>query len=50
VKIKNICNFEVMFMFEKVGGGILNSNSGSAFSYIPSHGTIAAHRINEKYY
>jgi hypothetical protein len=46
----------------KVGTGINNSNSSSAFSYIPSTGAIAAHgttevkvrfkpdRISEKYY
>jgi hypothetical protein len=46
----------------KVGTGVNNSNSSSAFSYIPSTGAIAAHattevkvrfkpdRISEKYY
>ena len=43
VKIKNACNFEVGFVLEKVGGGIFNSNSGSAFSYVPSHGQLPAH-------
>lgn len=49
-------------MLQKVGTGINNSNSSSAFSYIPSNGTIPAHgtveikvrfkpdRISEKYY
>jgi hypothetical protein len=62
VKVKNICNFEINFVLEKIGGGVLNSNSGSAFSYVPSHGSIPAHgtidikvrfrpdRISEKYF
>jgi hypothetical protein len=49
-------------MLQKVGTGINNSNSSSAFSYVPSNGAIAAHatveikvrfrpdRISEKYY
>jgi hypothetical protein len=49
-------------MLQKIGTGINNSNSSSAFSYIPSNGTIAAlatieikvrfkpDRIGEKYY
>ena len=62
VKINNACNFEVAFSLEKVGNGILNNNSGSAFSYIPSNGHLPAHgtveikihfkpdRIGEKFY
>ena len=30
-------------MLEKIGGGISNTNSGSAFIYIPSHGSIPPH-------
>ena len=45
-----------------MGEGISNTNSGSAFSYIPSYGVLPAHgsvevkvkfrpdRISEKYY
>ena len=62
VKIKNICNFDINFTLQKIGEGVLNSNSGSAFSYVPSQGTIAPHstvelkarfrpdRISERYY
>lgn len=43
VTIRNICNFDVHFCLEKVGAGVLNSNSGSAFTYLPAQGVIAAH-------
>lgn len=62
VKVKNICNFDINFCLQKIGGGILNNNSGSAFTYIPAQGVIPAHemmeikarfrpdRISERYY
>jgi len=62
IKIKNVCNFEVAFTLVKVGTGVNNSNSSSAFTYVPSTGTIPAHsttevkvrfkpdRISEKYF
>jgi hypothetical protein len=43
VKVKNVCNFDIQFSLQKVGEGVLNSNSGSAFSYIPAQGTIPPH-------
>lgn len=62
VKIKNICNFDINFCLQKIGGGILNNNFGSAFTYVPAQGIIPAHgtieikarfrpdRISEKYF
>ena len=62
IKIKNVCNFEITFTLVKVGTGVNNSNSSSAFSYVPSTGAIPAHgttevkvrfkpdRISEKYF
>ena len=60
--MKNICNFDISFCLQKIGEGILNSNSGSAFSYVPSQGIIPPHshielkarfrpdRIGERFY
>jgi hypothetical protein len=62
IKIRNVCNFEIHFTLVKVGTGVNNSNSSSAFTYVPSTGAIPAHavtevrvrfkpdRISEKYY
>lgn len=62
VKVKNICNFDINFSLQKIGGGILNTNSGSAFTYVPAQGVIPAHgtieikarfrpdRISERYF
>lgn len=57
-----MCNFEIHFTLVKVATGVNNSNSSSAFTYVPSTGAIPAHattevkvrfrpdRISEKYF
>lgn len=41
LSIKNICNFEVEYILQRIGTGVTNSNSSQAITYIPSSGKIA---------
>lgn len=62
LSVKNICNFEVDFVLERVGGGVENANSSRPFLYIPSSGKIPANgqvdikiifkpdRVNENFF
>ena len=42
LSVKNICNFEVEFVLEKIGSGVENINSARPFLYVPSSGKIPA--------